>query len=836
MKKRLCTRVRGTTLAFFWLTVCLLMTQPVFAGDEATFISETIPDNTVIPPSNSFTKTWTLRNSGTTTWTTGRGYTLNFVSGNQMGAPSYVTLTSSVPPHGQVTFSVTMTAPTNSGTYTNDWRMSNASYTQFGPTFSVKIVVNASGTRTLTVASSNPNSGVVVAVSPNDNHGQNGGGTSFTRIYSNNTVVTLLVSPTNGANNFQKWQIDGANAGTNTRISVTMSANHTLAAVYAPMMRTLTVASSNPSSGVAVAVTPNDTHGQNGGETSFTRIYNNNTVVTLLASTIAGGNNFQKWQIGRVDSGTSRQISVTMSADHTLTAVYEPVTCTLTVASSNPNSGVAVAASPNDNNGQGGGGAPFTLSYSNNTVVTLLASTTSGGNNFQKWELDGVDAGTSTMISVPMSAHHTLTAVYVAAPPPIRTLTVASANPSSGITVTASPNDNDGKASGTTQFALNYNNNTVVTLTAPAISRGKTFKKWQKDGVDLTTDLAALLIMDANHTLTAVYAPVTVLPCDMVVEGIPAISPNPVTAGNAITVDYTVKNQGVGTAGSSHTKIQIKNSSGVEITAPTFTENSISTSSSVSQTRSITIPSSAEAGTYTAYVILDNLGQLNQSDTTNDLTPGVNFSVLGGTISPLAIDNISAYQRSDTKRVTVSYTLSGANANISLVFSSNGGASWDIVPLVSALSGDYGSGVVAGQHTVEWQADQQLSANTFSNNFRARLVASITGYAMTNTSSPFTVNLRVRPVHLMVTGKVLHATTRQPLSGVSISLAGQNTMTLEDGSYCFTNVVLANGNIIMAGKSGFATYTGALSISAGSKQLQNLLSWLRKRWIGRDGK
>lgn len=115
--------------------------------------------------------------------------------------------------------------------------------------------------------------------------------------------------------------------------------------------------------------------------------------------------------------------------------------------------------------------------------------------------------------------------------------------------------------------------------------------------------------------------------CDIVVQGTPSISPNPITSGNSITVSYTIKNQGAGSAATSQTKVQIKNSSGTEITAPTFSESSLSAGASASQSRTVTIPSGSPSGTYTAYVILDNSSVLSQSNTSNDYTPGVNFSV-----------------------------------------------------------------------------------------------------------------------------------------------------------------------------------------------------------------
>jgi hypothetical protein len=45
-------------------------------------------------------------------------------------------------------------------------------------------------------------------------------------------------------------------------------------------------------------------------------------------------------------------------------------------------------------------------------VITLTAPQNSGGSLFQKWQLDGVDYGTSATTTLTMGANHTLKAVY----------------------------------------------------------------------------------------------------------------------------------------------------------------------------------------------------------------------------------------------------------------------------------------------------------------------------------------------------------------------------------------------------------------------------------------
>jgi hypothetical protein len=89
------------------------------------------------------------------------------------------------------------------------------------------------------------------------------------------------------------------------------------------------------------------------------------------------------------------------------------VTRTLTVASANPGSGVSISVSPTDNSGLGNGTTQFTRTYNNNTNVTLTAPATAGGNNFQKWQRNGVDWSVTQAANVTLDADYTMTAVYV---------------------------------------------------------------------------------------------------------------------------------------------------------------------------------------------------------------------------------------------------------------------------------------------------------------------------------------------------------------------------------------------------------------------------------------
>jgi hypothetical protein len=122
--------------------------------DNAVFVADvTIPDNTVIAKSTTFTKTWTLRNSGSCAWSA--TYKLKFVSGEQMGGAS-VAVGETVASGSTTNLSISMTAPATAGTYTGYWRMTNDDGTFFGEVVYVKIVVGSATTTTTTTVTMTP--------------------------------------------------------------------------------------------------------------------------------------------------------------------------------------------------------------------------------------------------------------------------------------------------------------------------------------------------------------------------------------------------------------------------------------------------------------------------------------------------------------------------------------------------------------------------------------------------------------------------------------------------------------------------------------------------------
>ncbi len=85
-------------------------------------------------------------------------------------------------------------------------------------------------------------------------------------------------------------------------------------------------------------------------------------------------------------------------------------------------------------------------------------------------------------------------------------LTVTASNPNTGVDIAVSPADKSGMSQGTVTFTRTYAANTMVTLTAPATAARNSFEKWQRDGVDWSTNVSTTLSIDANHTMTAVYS------------------------------------------------------------------------------------------------------------------------------------------------------------------------------------------------------------------------------------------------------------------------------------------------------------------------------------------
>ena len=119
-------------------TLVLPPTATPIPCNKAAFISETIPDGTIMTAGQTFTKQWTLKNIGTCTWDT--SYKLVFTSGNALGGPASQALTSAISPNGVVSISLALTAPVSVGTYTGYWQMQGNDGRNFAQVF-VQVMV-----------------------------------------------------------------------------------------------------------------------------------------------------------------------------------------------------------------------------------------------------------------------------------------------------------------------------------------------------------------------------------------------------------------------------------------------------------------------------------------------------------------------------------------------------------------------------------------------------------------------------------------------------------------------------------------------------------------------
>ena len=212
-------KIFAIALVLAMLLVTLAPAQIASAAsicDAAQFVADvTIPDGTSFKPGDTFNKTWRLKNVGTCTWTA--GYTLVFVSGDQLSAPTAVKLPKAVAPGQTVDVSATMTAPASAGTYRGYWKLKNTSDKLFGiginadKSFWVEIKVSASTTGTgydfvANAASAIWASGAGTLAFPGTNNDAKGFGLKLDNPKLENgttdSVPGLLMAPQNVTNGF----------------------------------------------------------------------------------------------------------------------------------------------------------------------------------------------------------------------------------------------------------------------------------------------------------------------------------------------------------------------------------------------------------------------------------------------------------------------------------------------------------------------------------------------------------------------------------------------------------------------------------------------------------
>jgi len=152
---------------------------PVVAAapcNRAAFVSDvTYPDGSVVASSTTFTKTWSLQNTGTCTWST--SYKLAFVNGDSMAGPASVNLPSAVAPNQTVNLSVTLRSSNKNGSYKGFWDLQDNNGVSFGldpnasTPFWVQIVVGPTPAATTGPGTPTPAHFAVTRVSGSVDHG-----------------------------------------------------------------------------------------------------------------------------------------------------------------------------------------------------------------------------------------------------------------------------------------------------------------------------------------------------------------------------------------------------------------------------------------------------------------------------------------------------------------------------------------------------------------------------------------------------------------------------------------------------------------------------------------
>jgi uncharacterized repeat protein (TIGR02543 family) len=196
--------------------------------------------------------------------------------------------------------------------------------------------------------------------------------------YASGSTVSLIATPATGYL-FSGWSGDAS--GTSNELTVTMSANKTVTATFTavpPAMYGLTLINVGSGSATASPTGPD---------------YSSGASVTITA-TPSAGYMFTGWSGDA--SGMTNPLSITMTADKTITATYEIIKYTLTT--STVGSGSVTKS-------------PALASYDTASVVTLTA-TPASGYEFTGWSGDA--SGTTNPYSITMNGNKSVTATFTA--------------------------------------------------------------------------------------------------------------------------------------------------------------------------------------------------------------------------------------------------------------------------------------------------------------------------------------------------------------------------------------------------------------------------------------
>jgi hypothetical protein len=402
----------------------------------------------------------------------------------------------------------------------------------------------------LTVESSSPATGIIVAASPKDQSGKSSGTTKFTLVYAAGASVTLTAPAKSGGESFASWA--GCATASGLTCKVSMTADKTVTVKYSPTTYVLTVGSSDPASGVSIKVSSSSKQCSGSKLTTFHCTLDAGTVVTLTAPQKADDHSFGSW-LGCSNSN-SMACTVKLDAKTTVTAYYNaPGAVTPTVNVSPSVKSVSTAQPPTVKIGVSGaagkpvpqgwvtlesgnfGSAATTLSKGKATIMIPAGALAAGKADKLTATYTPNAASSSTYKSASGSALVTVTV-------PTYKLTIDSAYPGSGVYITANPADIHNVGYAATPFTLTYDARTPVQLTPSPSSDGYSFLSWS--GCASTTKAGVCNVtVKGNMTVTANYSQPNV-------TGV-KITPNPATAIIGTPLQLTARVLGSGSISTS---------------------------------------------------------------------------------------------------------------------------------------------------------------------------------------------------------------------------------------------------------------------------------------------
>ena len=100
--------------------------------------------------------------------------------------------------------------------------------------------------------------------------------------------------------------------------------------------------------------------------------------------------------------------------------------------------------------------------------------------------------------------------------------------------------------------------------------------------------------------------------------------------------------------------------------------------------------------------------------------------------------------------------------------------------------------------------------------FACLLGLSVEVFAGSHSAASNTTTVDTRDNVIAVSGRVLAAVDRAPMSGATVTLAGQSTTSSGAGLFGLPGVSLSGGNTLAVSKTGFATYSGTVAAPAGA--------------------